>query len=232
MKKQITFITIALLSFCAFAQKTNNDYLSTIGNYIDKSISRFENYSFEEYEPPKVLDLQPIEVRSSEMSKAAIVKDMNYMWYRLVGEEKTIVLIDGNIDDIDFDYSGETLYVLFSDEMFESPRWQNTIAYYACRTDERMFPTTPKYKNGVFPLIVVRNSTTKIDKYTYNEYMRDVLVHEMLHYALNRYEDFNIDHQHDDTFMKFALGWSKELSDLNIEIKPYASQFELDLLIK
>lgn len=230
MKKLLTItlmLTLAVLSVSAEDATAN-----LIERVLNNAVNRFENYSFEEYEKPETLDLKPIELNKQKaLTKQEIVADMNYMWYRLIGDDDTVVLIE-DISEMEFDYSGEKLYVLFSDEMFDSPRWVNTVAYYATRKDERMFPTAPKYKDGVFPLIVIRSSTTLLSRDIYYEYMRDVLAHEMLHYALERYEDFNISHQHDDVFLSFAKGWSAELADLNIDIKPYASQYELELLIK
>lgn len=128
-------------------------------------------------------------------------------------------------------FSGDTLYVIFSDLIFESPRLKNTVAYYARREDNSMIPTCPKGKN-IFPVIFIRESTLELDRDVYNEYMLDVLAHEMLHYAMDAMGNFKTKYGHDEEFLAYARGWNKEFEDLGIEIKPYASDYEIKLLIK
>lgn len=149
---------------------------------------------------------------------------MAAMWWKLFEEDNCITLMPETFDNNTFDYSGDKVYIVFSDEMFDSPRYSDTIALYITLKDNK-----PTKGDGVFPVIFLRESILELDEYTYKEYMKPVLAHELLHYACAVYDDFGPERGHDNMFANCCKSWS---AALDMEIKVKATAYECDLLIK
>lgn len=229
MKRFIGILTALLVVTSVYAQNTTKDKaVKTFDKILDFTNQQIDTLtSSTEMLPPEYFEEEPyVEPEPQYVTKEQIIADMNTMWNTLFDEENTIVAMPDNVDSIRYNYTGDKVYVMFEDDMFSN---DNRIAYYADITDSRFFPSKNGIGNERFPVIVFREKALKLTYLEYKMYMRDVVAHELLHYALDIYTDYDGTYKtHDERFEMYANGFNETLGT---NIKCYATAEEVCTLV-